>query len=84
MNATTQLMKDRLPKKDLLCPGEIAGAIGLATTRPILQAIKEGRISAAKSAATGRFVIAHSEAERYIDSTAYVPDEGTIQNEGAL
>ncbi len=77
MNATTQLMKDRLPKKDLLCPGEIAGAIGLATTNPIIQAIKDGRISAAKNP-SGRFVIAHAEAERFIDTTAYVPEEGTL------
>ena len=78
MNATTQLMKERLPKKDLLCPGEIAGAVGLASTHPILQAIKDGRLAAAMSAATGRFVVARAEAERFIDSTAYVPREGTL------
>ena len=65
MNATTQLMKERLPKKDLLCPGEIAGAVGLASTHPILQAIKDGRLAAAKSTATGRFVVARAEAERF-------------------
>lgn len=78
MNATTEIMKQRLPKKDLLCPGEIAGAVGLSSTQPILQAIKDGRLAAAKSALTGRFVIARVEAERYIDTTAYTPEEGTL------
>ena len=78
MNATTEAMKARLPRREILCPGDIAMAMGHASSIAIIQAIKDGRIAAAKSVTNGRFAISHHEAERFIDSTAYIPDEGTI------
>lgn len=78
MNATTEAMKARLPRREILCPGDIAMAMGLLSSNSIIQAIKDGRISASKNILNGRYSIARTEAERYIESTAYTPDEGTI------
>ena len=78
MNATTETMKARLPRREILCPGDIASAMGLSSSTAIIQAIKDGRIEAAKNVQNGRYSIARTEAERFIDSTAYIPDEGTI------
>ena len=78
MNKTTEIIKARLPHRELLGPADLAAAMGHATTATILQAIKDGRIAAAKSVNNGRFVIARIEAERFIDSTAYKPQEGRL------
>ncbi len=73
MNATTQAIIDRLPNKPVLIPAEIAAVFGMASTPPILDAIKRGQIAA--SCVGGKFYIARSEAVRYIESTAYQADE---------
>lgn len=73
MNATTQAIIERLPNKPILIPAEIAAAFGMATTNPILDAIKRGRINA--SSVGGKFYIAREEAARYIEATAFIPDE---------
>lgn len=73
MNATTQAIIDRLPQKPILSPGEIAAAFGMPDASPVLEAIRCGRILAAT---VGRkFYISRAEAERYIESTAFIPDE---------
>lgn len=74
MNATTQAIINRLPDKPVLIPAEIAAAFGMATANPILDAIKRGEISA--SSVSGKFYICREAAARYIESTAYTPDEG--------
>ena len=73
MNATTQAIIDRLPKKPVLIPGEIAAAFGMASANPILDAIRRGKIAA--SSVGGKFYISREEAARYIAETAYKPDE---------
>ncbi len=73
MNATTQAIIDRLPKKPVLIPGEIAAAFGMASANPILDAIRRGKIAA--SSVGGKFYISREEAARYIAGTAYKPDE---------
>lgn len=73
MNATTQAIIDRLPKKPVLIPAVIASAFGMASANPILDAIKRGKIAA--SSVGGKFYISREEAARYIESTSYVADE---------
>lgn len=73
MNATTQAIIDRLPQKPVLAPGDIASAFGMATSAPIVEAIKRGRIAA--SSVGGKFYISRAEAARYIEATAYKADE---------
>jgi hypothetical protein len=73
MNATTQAIKDRLPQKPVLSPGDIAAAYGMPDATPILEAIRRGRILAAT---VGRkFYVSRDEAARYIETTAYQADE---------
>jgi len=76
MNATTQAIIAQLPKKPLIAPADIAAAYGLATSNPILADIKVGKLAA--NAINGRYLIARAEAERYIESNEFTPDEGTI------
>ncbi len=72
-NATTQAIIDRLPNKPILTPIEIAAAFGMPDSSAVLDAIRRGYILAAT---LGRkFFISRSEAERYIESTAYQADE---------
>ena len=73
MNATTQAIIDRLPKKLVITPGAIAAAYGMATSTPIIDAVKRGQIAA--SCVGGKFYISRDEAARYIESTAYKADE---------
>lgn len=73
MNATTQAIIDRLPKKPVLIPAVIASAFGMASATPIIDAIKRGKIDA--STVGGKFYISREEAARYIESTSYVADE---------
>ena len=77
MNATTKTIIDRLPDKLVLIPGDIALAFGMMSSNPILDAIKCGRIAA--SSVGGKFFFSRDEAARYIESTAYKPQEGTIR-----
>lgn len=73
MNATTQAIIDRLPQKPILIPGELAAAFGMMSTTPILDAIKRGKIAA--SIVCGKFYISREEAARYVEATAFIPDE---------
>jgi len=73
MNATTQAIIERLPNKPILTPIEIAAAFGMPDSSAVLDAIRRGRIL---SATVGRkFYIAREEAARYIEATAFIPDE---------
>lgn len=76
MNATTKSIIDRLPRKPLLAPADIAAAYGLATTVPILADIKVGKLAA--NSINGRYLISHSAAEAYIEANEFIPDEGTL------
>ena len=76
MNATTQSIIDRLPKKPLLSPADVAAAYGLATSQAILSDIKVGRLAA--NTINGRYIISRSAAEDYIAANEYTPDEGTL------
>ena len=73
MNATTQAIIARLPKKPILAPGDIAAVFGMATSAAIIDAVKRGQIAA--SCVGGKFYISRDEAARYIESTAYTADE---------
>ena len=73
MNATTQAIIDRLPKKPILIPADIASVFGMATSAAIIDAVKRGQIAA--SCVGGKFYISRDEAARYIESTAYKADE---------
>ena len=73
MNATTQAIIDRLPKKPILAPADIAAVFGMVTAAAIIDAIKRGKIECA--CVGGKFYISRDEAARYIESTAYKPDE---------
>ena len=76
MNATTRAIIDRLPKKPILIPADIAAAYSLATAVPIIADIKTGKVAA--NIINGRYLISRSEAERYIEANEFSPDEGTI------
>lgn len=73
MNPTTQAIINRLPPKPILIPDEIAGAFGMRSSNPILDAIKRGKLMAATVG--GKFYISHGEAERYIAATEYKAQE---------
>ena len=73
MNATTQAIIDRLPQKPILIPGELSAAFGMSTPYAILDEIKRGKIAA--SSVGGKFYIAREEAARYVEATAFIPDE---------
>ena len=76
MNPTVAAIVERLPKKPLLNPKEIADAFALQSTRPVLDDIALGDLAAAKVG--NRYIIARAEAIRYVSSKAVAPTEGTI------
>jgi len=73
VNATTKAIIDRLPKKPVLIPTEIAAVFGMMSSNPVLDAIKRGQIDA--SCVGGKFYISRDEAARFIESTEYKADE---------
>ena len=77
MNATTQAIIDRLPKKPLLAPADVAGAYGLADSDKILSDIKVGRIAVNRIG--GKYIISREAAEAYIVANEYRPQEGTVK-----
>ena len=77
MNATTQAIIDRLPKKPLLTPAHVAAAYGLSDADKILADIKTGALAANKIG--GKYIISHSAAEAYIAANEYHPQEGRIR-----
>ena len=76
MNVTTKSIIDRLPKKPIIAPADIAAAYGLATTQSILADIKTGNLAA--NCIGGKYLISRVAAEEYIMSNEFIPDEGTI------
>ena len=76
MNATTQSIIDRLPRKPLVTPADVAAAYGLATTKSILDDIKTGKLAA--NVIGGKYIISRDAARDYIAANEYQPDEGTI------
>lgn len=73
MNATTQAIIDRLPKKPVLIPAEIAAVFGMADGGPIIAAIKRGKIAA--SVVERKFYISREAAVKFIESTEFKADE---------
>jgi hypothetical protein len=72
-NPTAELIASRLPGTPLVSPEEIAAAIGSRSTNPVLRSISVGRLAACRVG--GRYVIARTEAERWIRACAVIPDE---------
>ncbi len=77
MNATTKAIIDRLGKKPLLSPKEVADAYGLKTTDPVLADIRLGRLDA--NLVGGKYIISHEAAAAYIAANEVTPTEGTIK-----
>lgn len=77
MNATAKVIIDRLPKKPLLSPGDIAAVFGLATSNAILADIKTGKLDAV--VVGGKYIISRDVAIRYVEACAYTPEEGTLK-----
>jgi hypothetical protein len=73
MNETTKAIIDRLPKKPIIAPADIAAAYGMATTDAIIADIKTGNLEA--NLLNGRYIIARVAAEAYIKRNEYIPDE---------
>ncbi len=72
-NPTTALILSRLPRRPLLAPRDLADAYGYASSKPIIDAIQTGRLAASRSGR--RYLIARTEAERYVRGTTYSPDQ---------
>ena len=77
MNSTTRIIIDRLPKKPLLSPADVAAAYGLASANPIIADIKVGKLAA--NMINGRYMISRDAARDYIVANEYSPDEGTLK-----
>lgn len=77
MNGTTQAILERLPKKDLVTPREIADAYDVSSTSRILQDIKSG-ILAANGLSTDSPKIGIEVAKAYILSKEVRPTEGLL------
>ena len=73
MNVTTKSIIDRLPKKPIIAPADIAAAYGMATTDAIIADIKAGKLET--NSINGRYIIARVAAEAYIERNEYIPDE---------
>lgn len=76
MNPTVAAIVERLPKKPLVSPKEIADAFALQSTRPVLDDIALGDLAAAKVG--NRYIVGRGEAIRYVSSKAVLPTEGKI------
>ncbi len=63
-NPTISLIVSRLPNKPLIAPDDISAALGLKSTRTVLDAIADGKIAAAKVGT--RYIVAREEAARYL------------------
>ena len=63
-NPTVSLIVSRLPNKPLVSPADISAALGLSTTGPVLDAIADGKIAAARVGT--RYIVAREEAARYL------------------
>ena len=65
-NPTISLIVGRLPRKPLVSPDDISAALGLRSTRTVLDAIADGKIAAAKVGT--RYIVAREEAARYLET----------------
>lgn len=77
MNATTQAIIERLPRKPLLSPKDVADAYSLKSNDSVLADIKTGRLAANRIGS--QYVISRTAAEEYIAANEYIPEEGTIK-----
>lgn len=73
VNPTASLLISRLPATATVSPEDIAAAIGLRSTSAIIRAMASGQISACYIG--NRYIVARSEAERWIAASAVNPDE---------
>lgn len=76
MNPTVAAIVERLPKKPLVSPQEIADAFGISTPQSVIGDIALGDLAAVK--AGGRYIVGRGEAIRYVESKAVLPTEGKI------
>ena len=76
MNPTVSAIVERLPKKPLISPQEIADAFALATPQTVIGDISLGLLAAVKVG--NRYLVARDEAKRYVASKAVVPDEAVL------
>jgi hypothetical protein len=74
MNTTTKAIIERLPKKPIIAPADIAAAYGMQTNEMIITDIKTGKLAANKI--NNRYIISRAAAEEYIAANEYQPDEG--------
>jgi len=72
-NPTAALLISRLPPAQALNPEDIAAAIGVRSTNAIIRAIATGDLSACRIG--GRYIVARTEAARWIKASAVLPDE---------
>lgn len=72
-NPTVAAIIKRLPQKPMLSADDIAAAIGHRTTNGVIRTISMGQLAACYVG--GRYVIARTEAVRWLESTAVVADE---------
>ena len=77
MNGTTQAILERLPKKALLTPREIADAYDVSTTTRILADIRSGEL-AANGLSSDSPKIGLEVAKAYILSKEIKPTEGLL------
>ena len=76
MNKTTKAIIDRLPKKPIIAPADIAAAYGLASADTIIADIKVGKLAANRI--NNRYIVSRVAAEAYIESNEFIPDEGAL------
>lgn len=76
MNETTKAIIDRLPKKPIIAPADIAAAYGLASADTIIADIKVGKLAANRI--NNRYIVSRVAAEAYIESNEFIPDEGAL------
>ena len=76
MNVTTKSIIDRLPKKPIIAPADIAAAYGLASADTIIADIKVGKLAANRI--NNRYIVSRVAAEAYIESNEFIPDEGAL------
>ncbi len=76
MNPTVSAIVDRLPRKPLVSPQEIAAAFSLTTPQTVIGDIAAGLLAAVKVG--NRYLVARDEAVRYVSSKAVVPDEAVL------
>ena len=62
----TETMIGRLPGRDILTPADVAAAAGLATTAPVLAAIRDGRLRAVRFAKGGKYLIDRAAAADFL------------------